>query len=157
MVVVIMWLDLPSEIQWRDTPLTAQVKDKFVTSPWQSQMGFSLLEKEGEMLSPSWCTQSINKLLFSFTHYKVAPPPPLSLISLPIQKLESAFFYLATPQNKTVVTSQCVQLRFGDWRGVKREWVSALPVSKREGWRRGKNCIGPRMKNGHANHILASC
>ena len=25
------------------------------------------------MLSPSWCTQSINELLFSFTHYKVAP------------------------------------------------------------------------------------
>ena len=39
-----------------------------------------------------------------------------------------------------------MQLRFGDWRGVKRKWVSALPVGKKEGWRRGKNGIGPRMK-----------
>ena len=49
------------------------------------------------------------------------------------------------------MTSQCVQLRFGDWRGVKRELVSALPVGKKEGWRKGKNSISPRMKNGRAN------
>ena len=29
--------------------------------------------------------------------------------------------------------------------------MSALSVSKKEGWQRGKNGIGPRMKNGHAN------
>ena len=31
--------------------------------------------------------------------------------------------------------------------------MSALPVSKKEGERRGKNGIGPRMKNGHANFM----
>ena len=32
--------------------------------------------------------------------------------------------------------------------------MSALPVTEKEGWRRGKNGIGPRMKYGHANHIV---
>ena len=29
--------------------------------------------------------------------------------------------------------------------------MSALPVSEKEGERRGKNSMGPRVKNGHAN------
>ena len=35
-------------------------------------------------------------------------------------------------------------------------------MGKKEGWRRGKNGIGPRMKNGHANYkrknaLIKSC
>ena len=45
-----------------------------------------------------------------------------------------------------------MQLKFGDKREVRRKWVGVLPVSEKEGERKGKNGIGPRMKNGRANH-----
>ena len=43
-----------------------------------------------------------------------------------------------------------MQLRFGDKR-ERQEQVGVLPVSKKEGKGKGKNGIGPRMKNGLAN------
>ena len=50
------------------------------------------------------------------------PEPDLTPMYLPSsQQLESAFFHLASLQNKTVVMSQCVQLRFGDRGGVERK------------------------------------
>ena len=40
---------------------------------------------------------------------------------------------------------------WGQERGKKRE-VGVLPVGKKEGKQKGKNGIGPKMKNGRANH-----
>ena len=45
-----------------------------------------------------------------------------------------------------------MQLKFGDKREVRREQVGVLPVGKKEGKQKGNNDIGPRMKNGRANH-----
>ena len=42
-----------------------------------------------------------------------------------------------------------MQLKFGDKREVSR---GVLPVNEKEGERKGKNGIGPRMKNGRGNH-----
>ena len=50
--------------------------------------------------------------------YQRAPRVYFKKPSFQYELLESAFFYLASLQNKTVVTSQCVQLRFGDRGGL---------------------------------------
>ena len=56
------------------------------------------------------------------------------------------FYYLAPLQNDTVVTSQCVQLTFGDKREVYELDGSALPVTEKESKRKGKKNIDPKMK-----------
>ena len=48
------------------------------------------------------------------------------------------FFYLASLQNDANVTSQCVQLRFGDRRVVLRKLVGVLPELKKRGDEREK-------------------
>ena len=48
------------------------------------------------------------------------------------------FYYLAPLQNDSIVTSQCMQFTFGDKREVYLLDESALPVTKKESMREGK-------------------
>ena len=61
------------------------------------------------------------------------------------------FYYLASLQNDSMVTSQCMQFTFGDKGEVYLLDESALPVNVKERRREGKRSMGRRMKNGHAN------
>ena len=45
-----------------------------------------------------------------------------------------------------VLTSRCVQFTYGDKREVYLLDENALPVTKKEGMRKGKKSLGPRIK-----------
>ena len=61
------------------------------------------------------------------------------------------FYYLASLQNNSIVTSQCMQFIFGDKREVYLLEESALPVTKKESMQERKRSIGPRVRYGHPN------
>ena len=51
------------------------------------------------------------------------------------------FYYLATRQNDSVMTSRCMQITFGDKREIYLLGESALPVTEKENMREGKRAL----------------
>ena len=66
------------------------------------------------------------------------------------------FYYLATLQNVTVVTSRCVQFTFGD-KGVVTCQIRECPVTDKEGKREGKNRTGSVSDRGIQSGIEMVC
>ena len=56
----------------------------------------------------------------------------------PASSIGMLFYYLATHQNDSIVTSRCMQFTFGDKREVYLLDESVQPVTKKESSREGK-------------------